>query len=93
MNCEIDMSGVNDWTPIGTGLDNENIAMPEKNMFSGSFDGKNHTIHNFTINYSSNNTSAMCGLFGLSKSGCTISNLKKGISQLCIQEPKKQPII
>ncbi len=36
---------------------------------------KNHTIHNFTINYSSNNTSAMCGLFGLSKSGCTISNL------------------
>lgn len=72
---DIDMSGVNDWTPIGTGLDNENIAMPEKNMFSGSFDGKNHTIHNFTINYSSNNTSAMCGLFGLSKSGCTISNL------------------
>ena len=72
---DIDMSGVNDWTPIGTGLDNENIAMPEKNMFSGSFDAKNHTIHNFTINYSSNNTSAMCGLFGLSKSGCTISNL------------------
>ena len=23
------MSGVNDWTPIGTGLDNENIAKEE----------------------------------------------------------------
>ena len=29
---DIDMSEVDSWTPIGTGLDNEQIQMPEKNM-------------------------------------------------------------
>lgn len=71
---DIDMSGVDDWIPIGTGADNE-VSMPDKNMFRGNFDGKEHTIRNFTINYSSNNPSAMCGLFGLISPSCIISNL------------------
>ena len=75
LGADIDMSGINDWVPIGTGADNENIGMPDKNMFSGQLDGKGHTISNFNINYTSNNTSAMCGLIGLSGAGCKVSNL------------------
>lgn len=72
---DIDMSGVNDWVPIGTGSGNASIAIPDKNMFGGHFDGKDHTISNLTVNYSSSDPTAMCGLFGLSDRGCTISNL------------------
>lgn len=72
---DIDMSEVENWTPIGTGLDNEQIQMPEKNMFKGHFDGKGHTIKNFTINYLGNEPHAIYGLFGLTGPGCTISNL------------------
>lgn len=72
---DIDMSEVDNWTPIGTGLGNEQIQMPEKNMFKGHFNGKGHTIKNFTINYSGNKPHAIYGLFGLTGPGCTISNL------------------
>ena len=72
---DIDMSEVDSWTPIGTGLDNEQIQMPEKNMFMGHFDGKGHTIKNFTINYSGNEPHAIYGVFGLTGPGSTISNL------------------
>lgn len=72
---DIDMSEAGNWTPIGTGLDNEQIQMPEKNMFKGHFDGKGHTIKNFTINYSGSEPHAIYGVFGLTAPGSTISNL------------------
>lgn len=72
---DIDMSEVDDWTPIGTGLDNEQIQMPDKNMFKGHFNGKGHTIQNFTINYSGDTPNATYGLFGLTGPNSTISNL------------------
>lgn len=72
---DIDMSDVDDWTPIGTGLDNEQIQMPDKNMFKGHLNGKGYTIKNFTINYAGNEPNAVYGLFGLTGPNCTISNL------------------
>lgn len=75
LGSDIDMSEVSDWTPIGTGAGNGNIAMPDKNMFGGNFDGKGYTIRNLVINSTSNDPTAMCGLFGLSDKGCKISNL------------------
>lgn len=72
---DIDMSKIDNWTPIGTGLDNKQIQMPEKNMFTGHFNGKGHTVRNLTINYSGNEPNAIYGLFGLTGAGCTISNL------------------
>lgn len=75
LGSDIDMGEIRDWTPIGTGADNMNISMLEKNTFDGHFDGKGHTIYNFNTNYKDDSPIILYGLFGLSDNGCTISNL------------------
>ncbi|WP_303818333.1 filamentous hemagglutinin N-terminal domain-containing protein, partial [Selenomonas ruminantium] len=61
---DIDMSGVNDFTPLGN---NSN------NMFTGRFDGVNYTIKNLTINKSDDYS---IGLFGYAQNA-VIENFGK----------------
>jgi len=52
---DIDMSSVENFTPIG---------INSSRSFNGTFDGRNHTISHLTINYTSNNNANNAGLFG-----------------------------
>ncbi len=68
---DIDMSGVNDWIPIGGG------ASGESKFFTGKFDGRGHTIDNLTKTYSGTEQ-YRCGVFGVVKNGAVIKNLTLG---------------
>ena len=62
----IDMSGIDDWTPIG-----------DYYMFQGTFDGQGHTISNLTmttLNPSSTSGQEVMGLFGI-VANATIKNV------------------
>lgn len=50
LTADIDLSGIDNWTPIGN----------EGNQYIGTFDGQNHTIKNMSITKQGNNS----GLFG-----------------------------
>ena len=64
---DIDMSGVNDFTPLGNDYNDVN------NMFTGRFDGVNYTINNLTINKSDG---SQIGLFGCAQNA-VIENFGK----------------
>ena len=54
LTADIDLAGY-EWTPIGT----------SSKKFSGSFDGRNHTVDNLSIHYNDTRTvPPYCGLFG-----------------------------
>ena len=71
LDTDIDLSGVENWTPIGTFYtENEDGETPDETYaFTGTFDGDGHTISNLTID---GNISA--GLFGCVANG-TVKNL------------------
>lgn len=50
LTADIDLSGIDNWTPIGN----------ETNQYTGTFDGQNHTIKDMSITEQGNNS----GLFG-----------------------------
>ena len=50
LTADIDLSGMDNWTPIGN----------ETNQYTGTFDGRNHTIKDMSITKQGNNS----GLFG-----------------------------
>jgi len=56
MSNDIDLSGIADWTPIGTA----------NCMFSGYFSGGHHAVRNMTI---ADNKRTYAGLFGITKEG------------------------
>ena len=60
LTADIDLSGTGDWTPIGN----------ETNKYTGTFDGRNHTVKDMSITKQGNNS----GLFGYTK-GATIKNI------------------
>lgn len=62
---DIDMTGISDWTPIGTGRGNENLQRPENNLFKGHLDGDGFSIANFTPTFTAEETEACFGLFGV----------------------------
>ena len=68
---DIDMSGVNDWIPIGGG------ASGESKFFTGKFDGRGHTIDYLKKTYSGTDQ-YRCGVFGVVKNGAVIKNLTLG---------------
>lgn len=68
---DINMSGVNDWIPIGGGKDGETY------YFTGKFDGRGHTIDYLTKTYSGGEQ-YRCGVFGVVKNGAVIKNLTLG---------------
>ena len=71
LGADIDLAGI-EWTPIGNAT----------TKFTGSFDGKYHTISNMTISASNNYT----GLFGYVGSKATIANLKMVGASITISE-------
>lgn len=66
LNADIDLSGVDNWTPIGTYIIASGVARP----FAGTFDGDGHKISNLKITTSEDYQ----GLFGFIKNG-TVKNL------------------
>ena len=85
---DIDMTGVEDFEPIGTYINNSDLAAigidyPEITNFSyqGTFDGQGYVIKNLNIKMESY---AEAGLFSRIWSG-TVKNL--GIENICVQEP------
>ncbi len=73
-NNDIDMAGVTDWTPIGTGRGNDNLQRPENNLFKGHLDGAGFSITNFTPSFTAEEVDACFGLFGILCG--EVSNLK-----------------
>lgn len=62
---DIDVGG-RGWTPIG--------LSGEKNFFAGNFNGKGHTVRNFTVRLTDDNATVYGGLFGRVTHG-TVKNL------------------
>lgn len=60
LTANIDLSGTGDWTPIGN----------ETNKYTGTFDGRNHTVKDMSITKQGDYS----GLFGYTK-GATIKNI------------------
>lgn len=63
---DIDMSGISNWTPIGSS------SNPATTAFHGSLDGNGHTIRNLNIDLPEQN---YVGLFAVIYIGATISDL------------------
>ena len=62
LNNDIDMSEIENWEPIGD----------EENKFTGSFDGKGHSINNLKID---GEPLRYIGLFGYSSSNASLKNI------------------
>ena len=73
--ADIDLSGET-WTPIGNGSVTKDHAITGA-AFTGVFDGKNHTVDNFTVTVSASASNVAGGLFGC-VSNATIKNLTIG---------------
>lgn len=69
LTSDINMAEVNDWLPIGNQVKNSEIT--KGGIFSGTFDGQNHTIRNLTVD---NTGKPYAGLFGANNG--IIKNLK-----------------
>jgi hypothetical protein len=69
LTADIDLSSYENWTPIGTHVPiPENFEVPDADFaFTGTFDGKNHTISNVKITLGEDSMGV--GLFG-----CVIGN-------------------
>lgn len=74
---DIDMTGVETWTPIGLSSFNRatnNITLSSGTPFSGRFDGQGHKISNFKMVCTSDVEGAAWGLFG-GLNGATVENI------------------
>ena len=77
--ADIDLGGA-EWTPIGNGSVTTSATEPlaaDVVAFTGVFDGKNHTVDNFTVTVSASASNVAGGLFGVVK-GATLKNLTIG---------------
>ena len=73
--ADIDMTGKGgSWWPIG-GTDASDDTNTGDKAYTGTFDGKNHTIDNLVQDDNGNNNQ---GLFGVVNGGCVIKNLILG---------------
>ena len=71
VNVDLDS---NPWTPIGTGIRSGKTVADEAKVFSGTFDGKNHSIKNLVIADATVNKDNCVGFFGIVKAG-KVSNV------------------
>ena len=72
--ADLDLSGYENWTPIGTGPQDGRYPYenPEK-AFQGVFDGGGHTVNKLNVAYTGATTFTSVGLFGVNDG--TIRNL------------------
>lgn len=74
LTADLDLSGYENWTPIGTGPQDGRYPYenPEK-AFQGVFDGGGHTVNKLNVAYTGATTFTSVGLFGVNDG--TIRNL------------------
>ena len=72
LDCDIDLSGMDDWEQVGEYEVHYEWAEAEwwRNAFKGKLDGQGHTISGFTMRYNGN----YAGLFGIVSGGATFRN-------------------
>lgn len=77
--CDIDMSGVGEWTPIGNGTFTwaGNVLAISGPSFDGTFDGQGYAIRNFKYSTTNSTAGGAFGLFGI-LNGATVKNLVMG---------------
>lgn len=75
--CDIDMSEVTSWTPIGEGTCDwsSNVITITGNPFTGHFDGQGYSIMNFDLTYTNETSLAAIGLFGVIGTGAVVENI------------------
>jgi len=78
LGADIDLDGA-DWTPIGKGTaTNAGVINTGSTPFTGTFDGKGHTVDNFKVNVAADAASGYAaGLFGI-LSGATVKDVVIG---------------
>lgn len=64
LTADVDLAG-RAWTPIGTGIGNESLQAPEKNLFRGRFNGDGHTVSGLFVHTATEGQPALAGLFGI----------------------------
>ena len=76
---DIDCSSITEWTPIGnctlTSTWAHNKVETSGNLFTGTFDGKNHTIKNLHLNFAPADANGVFGLFGGIGDGGVVKNV------------------
>lgn len=75
---DIDMSGTENWTPIGSGTfswASNSISVTGGNPFTGYFDGQGHRIINMEMVCDVNGEGQAWGLFGILGPGAVVENL------------------
>jgi hypothetical protein len=78
LTADIDCSSISDWAPIGNCTLStwaHNNAVVSGNMFTGKFDGQNHSIKNLKMNFSPSTANAAWGLFGGIGQGAEVKNI------------------
>lgn len=90
---DIDMTGVTDWTPIGSAafqLSSNVLSVVSGKTFNGHFDGKDHSISNFKMVCSNATAGAAWGLFGGLSAGAVVENLTFDSSCSLTVSPSEQ---
>lgn len=82
---DIDMTGISQWTPIGTVATevtsaNTSVTYNTGNPFTGVFNGKGYAVRNIDWTFDLSDDTFSYGLFGAIE-GATIKNLSVGTSQ------------
>ena len=75
---DIDMSGVTEWTPIGSSVftwASNALACKSGNMFAGHFDGQGYSIKNFKMVCENAEAGSAWGLFGGLAPGAIVENI------------------
>ncbi|MBR6002571.1 MAG: hypothetical protein IK045_06890 [Bacteroidales bacterium] len=75
---DIDCADITDWTPIGSCTMPtwaHNNIVTSGNLFTGTFDGKNHSIKNLHLNFTPTEANGAYGLFGGIGKGGVVKNI------------------
>lgn len=75
---DIDCSSITEWVPIGNCTLStwaHNNVVTSGNLFTGSFDGQNHSIKNLHLSFSPKDANGAYGLFGGLGNGAVVKNI------------------
>ena len=78
LTADIDCSSITEWTPIGNctlPTWAHNSVVTSGVLFTGTFDGQNHSIKNLHLNFSPTAANGAYGLFGGIGAGGTVKNI------------------
>ena len=78
LTADIDCASITEWTPIGNctlATWAHNNVVTSGMLFTGTFDGQNHSIKNFRMNFAPSDANGAWGLFGGIGDGAVVKNL------------------